>query len=669
MRYFFAFLSDQLVRIRPIVLFSALLLLSPVVGWGQSNPATYDLNAGSYEFSGFSDVTSTSYPSAVQGHSFSSEPDATTVVPPTANVVLVTGGSITSGNIRNEGLNGISLLGTNTNNIGAITLALNTTGRAQIVASWMTRVVHPGERINGIRLQYRLGQTGNFTEVAGSRFESNLVGQNASFANIALPEAVNDQPVVQLRWLYYAVSSSGSRTRIGLDDVLVSSSAGPTIPAPIISSFTPATGPVGTVVTIDGENFINGVTVSFNGMAATAVNVVSTTQLSATVPAGSSTGPISVALGSKVGSSSASFVIESLVGKVVISQVYGGGGNAGANYKNDYVELFNRSSTTVSIGGWSVQYASATATGAFTATNILPTSASIPAGGYYLIQLAGSTVGADLPNPDFTGTTRLSAANGKVALANSGTPVTEPTSSNVIDFLGYGTANQSEGGSAANSISVTQAATRKTNGCQDTDNNSADFVSNPPAPRNSGTATKPCETSGTLPVQLLSFGAERRLAGVQVRWATATEQNSASFEVQRSATGQAFRTISTVAAQGNSNSRHEYTLLDQQPLSGTAYYRLHQLDYDGKSSYSVVVSVSAPGEVRVYPNPVQTKLTVELPAVGGGYRILNSLGSVMMAGEVPGSESELDMSSLPSGLYQLEITTSAGREMRKIIKQ
>nr|WP_251046999.1 T9SS type A sorting domain-containing protein [Hymenobacter sp. ISL-91] len=73
--------------------------------------------------------------------------------------------------------------------------------------------------------------------------------------------------------------------------------------------------------------------------------------------------------------------------------------------------------------------------------------------------------------------------------------------------------------------------------------------------------------------------------------------------------------------------------------------------------------------MRVYPNPVLTKLTVELPAAGGRYRILSMLGGTLMAGELFDSKAELDMTTLPTGLYQLEISTPAGREMRKIIKQ
>jgi len=65
-------------------------------------------------------------------------------------------------------------------------------------------------------------------------------------------------------------------------------------------------------------------------------------------------------------------------GNVVISQVYGAGGNTGAALQNDYVELFNRSATTVSLSGWSVQYASATGTGNFS-SSVVALSGSIEA--------------------------------------------------------------------------------------------------------------------------------------------------------------------------------------------------------------------------------------------------------------------------------------------------
>src|SRR5512141_1919077 len=98
---------------------------------------------------------------------------------------------------------------------------------------------------------------------------------------------------------------------------------------------------------------------------------------------------------------------------VVVSQVYAGGGNAGATYQNDFVELFNRGSAAVDLTGWTVQYASATST----SWSTTPLSGSIQPGRHYLGQLASTaTVGAPLPAPEATGTSNLAASGGKVAL-------------------------------------------------------------------------------------------------------------------------------------------------------------------------------------------------------------------------------------------------------------
>src|SRR5262252_2654514 len=96
---------------------------------------------------------------------------------------------------------------------------------------------------------------------------------------------------------------------------------------------------------------------------------------------------------------------------VVISQVYGGGGNSGATFRNDFVELFNAGSSSADLSGWSVQYA----TSAGTSWQTTPLSGSIGPGRYYLVQLAsGGTVGTVLPAPDATGTSNLAASSGKI---------------------------------------------------------------------------------------------------------------------------------------------------------------------------------------------------------------------------------------------------------------
>src|SRR5207249_6921733 len=89
---------------------------------------------------------------------------------------------------------------------------------------------------------------------------------------------------------------------------------------------------------------------------------------------------------------------------IVISQLYGGGGNSAAPFSNDYVELFNRSNALVDLTGWSLQYASATGTGNFgSATNLItPLSGSLAPGQYLLVQEASGANGSPLPTPDIT---------------------------------------------------------------------------------------------------------------------------------------------------------------------------------------------------------------------------------------------------------------------------
>jgi uncharacterized protein len=170
---------------------------------------------------------------------------------------------------------------------------------------------------------------------------------------------------------------------------------------------------------------------------------------------------------------------------IVISQVYGGGGNVGATLRNDFMELANRGSEPVDVGGWSIQYASAAGT-SWARTNL---SGTIPPGGYYLVQQAAGTGGTTpLPTPDATGSTAMSATTGKVALVNNQTtlPAVACPTAGVVDFVGYGSgANCFEGAGPTPTLSNTTAALRGGNGFTDTDDNSADFTSGAPNPRNS----------------------------------------------------------------------------------------------------------------------------------------------------------------------------------------
>jgi hypothetical protein len=176
---------------------------------------------------------------------------------------------------------------------------------------------------------------------------------------------------------------------------------------------------------------------------------------------------------------------------VKIDQVYGGGGNSGSTYVNDFIVLHNTSNATISLAGWSVQYASST--GAFNAKTDL--TGSIAPGGYYLIQqAAGAGVGLTLDAPDVVGTISMSATDGKVALVNNTTLLGNScTSPNIVDLVGYGNAASCwEGNGPTVSPSNSRAVMRARTGCQDTNNNNADFNADLATPKNSGTAANDC---------------------------------------------------------------------------------------------------------------------------------------------------------------------------------
>lgn len=169
---------------------------------------------------------------------------------------------------------------------------------------------------------------------------------------------------------------------------------------------------------------------------------------------------------------------------LVISEVYGGGGNSGATLTHDFIELHNRSDAAVSLDGMSVQYRSSGNGG--TGATVL--SGSIAAGGHYLVQQAegaGGTVA--LPTPDATGTLAMSGSNGIVFLAEGTSAITLPagdaaTVTGVVDLVGYGSATVFEGMPTAGLSNTTSAARTAS---ADTDVNATDFTTGAPTPTSS----------------------------------------------------------------------------------------------------------------------------------------------------------------------------------------
>lgn len=184
------------------------------------------------------------------------------------------------------------------------------------------------------------------------------------------------------------------------------------------------------------------------------------------------------------------------IGQVRISQVYGGGGNTAATYNQDFVELFNAGASPVVIGGWSIQYASATGT-TWTVSPIAA-SYSIGPGQYFLMAMATAGVnGIALPTPDGTGGSNMSGTAGKVALVNNTTALSGATACSnaaVVDVLGFGsTASCFETGFLPTTgITNAQSMQRGSGGCLETNNNSTDFTVAAVSPRNSTTPINSC---------------------------------------------------------------------------------------------------------------------------------------------------------------------------------
>ncbi|MET9023654.1 endonuclease/exonuclease/phosphatase family protein [Actinopolymorpha sp. NPDC004070] len=196
---------------------------------------------------------------------------------------------------------------------------------------------------------------------------------------------------------------------------------------------------------------------------------------------------------------------------LVLNEVYGGGGNSGAAYTHDFVELANHGSAPASLEGLSLQYGSASGNlggGSAPGSGSLKVDlhGSVAPGHTFLVQLApGSGAGQALPQPDQSSTAiNLSGTAGKVALVRAtsvlscGTAcATDPA---VVDFLGWGGANDFEGHAAAATTNATSSA-RGGADARDTDDNAADFATGAPTPVNAAGETGAGGDPGPEPEQ------------------------------------------------------------------------------------------------------------------------------------------------------------------------
>ncbi|HNG90750.1 MAG TPA: hypothetical protein PK858_11115, partial [Saprospiraceae bacterium] len=127
-----------------------------------------------------------------------------------------------AGNWYAEGNNGISYQGASNETRACFRLGLITTNRRDIAIEWKVWDINPQPNDNFVELQYRIGESGDFTNLTGDLYQQGTTPSGTIFT-LTLPADANNQPLVQVRWIYYE-TGSGSRDRLSVDDITVSSS-------------------------------------------------------------------------------------------------------------------------------------------------------------------------------------------------------------------------------------------------------------------------------------------------------------------------------------------------------------------------------------------------------------------------------------------------------------
>jgi hypothetical protein len=165
--------------------------------------------------------------------------------------------------------------------------------------------------------------------------------------------------------------------------------------------------------------------------------------------------------------------------------------------------------------------------------------------------------------------------------------------------------------------------------------------------------------ASSLPVELTAFTATTKENNVLLSWATKTELNNAYFEVQRAADGRNFETLATVEGAGTTIEAQNYDYTDAQPLAGVSYYRLKQMDFDGTTDYSQVLTVkreNAP-QVALFPNPTVEKLTLRTEVQGTANVRIFDLNGRLVYERAQRFDNQLDLNvtELVAGQYFLEV--------------
>ena len=177
-----------------------------------------------------------------------------------------------------------------------------------------------------------------------------------------------------------------------------------------------------------------------------------------------------------------------------------------------------------------------------------------------------------------------------------------------------------------------------------------------------------------LPVELLHFSAKKKENMARLEWATASEKGNDRFEIYRSQDGKHYQRISTIKGHGTSQARKDYFHEDRTPLLGANYYRLVQLDYNGKENQIgntfLDFSMLPRMQMSIFPNPATDRATVRFPKGAEKIELVDGSGMVLRTITLAKEQTDLqiDLTGLAKGTYYLSLSGIIGSSVGKLLK-
>jgi len=179
-------------------------------------------------------------------------------------------------------------------------------------------------------------------------------------------------------------------------------------------------------------------------------------------------------------------------------------------------------------------------------------------------------------------------------------------------------------------------------------------------------------SSSALATEIVKFSAiVSANSSVTLHWTTANETNNHGFEILHSANGLEWDLIDFVYGNGSTNKKIDYEYKDEKPFDGKNYYRLNQLDNNGKMILSEIrtIEFESGAHIKLFPNPTLQKLTIvyENYKSAGLLQILDSDGNTVLSNEIS-ETTTLSLDNLKSGVYMVELKLENSTSKQTVIK-